>query len=71
MKPRRLADSEHLLLASAEGFAAFQLVLPLIRALALYIAGRGQAPKLTETLPDLTADAALERAQYRRERHVE
>lgn len=67
MKPQRLHDDEHLLLTSFEGLAAFRIVLPLIRALALFIAGRGQQPKLPESLPDFTADAALERARYRRE----
>lgn len=60
-----LHDDESALLSSLEGLAAFRIVLPLIRALALFIAGRAPAPKVHEALPDLTADAALERARYR------
>lgn len=70
MKPQHLQDDERMLLTSFEGAAAFRIVLPLIREIALYIAGRGQPPKVAESLPDLTADAALERARYRQERHV-
>ena len=62
---KRLHNDEKLLLDSFEGVAAFRIVLPLIRALALFIVGRGPAPKPSESLPDLTADAAFERARYR------
>lgn len=60
-----LHDDETALLSSLEGVAAFRIVLPLIRALAMFIAGRGRPPALQESLPDLTVDAALERARYR------
>lgn len=69
MKKVAAHDDEKLLLASVEGLAAFRIVLPLIRALAVFIAGRGQPPRVEETLPDLTADAALERARYRQGHH--
>lgn len=63
--PYEIHDDEKLLLGSLEGLAAFRLLLPLIRALALYIAGRDRFPQALEAVPELKSDVALERARYR------
>lgn len=62
--PRKLHDDELLLLNSLEGVAAFRVLLPLIRALAMFIAGRGPKPQLPE-VPSIDSDVTLERARFR------
>ena len=62
---KTLHDDELALVASFEGLSAFRILLPLIRALALHIAGRGPLPQELAAVPDLSSDAALERARYR------
>ena len=63
---RRLADDEQLLLASVEGWAAFQLLLPLIREAAIYIAGHGAVPPKLAEIPALKSELAWQRLMYRR-----
>ncbi len=60
-----LHESEIDLLTSLEGAAAFSLLLPLLRELAMHIAGVAPCPPIIEQLPDLKADVALERARFR------
>ena len=60
-----LHDDEKALLLSPEGMAAFQILLPLLRGLAMAIAGRGQRPPELECVPDIDADVRLERARLR------
>jgi len=60
-----LHDDEKALLLSPEGMAAFQILLPLLRRLAMAIAGRGQRPPELECVPDIDADVRLERAKLR------
>jgi hypothetical protein len=62
---KALHADEVSLVSSLEGLAAFRLLLPLLRALALHIAGRGKFPEDLATIPDLKSDVALERARYR------
>lgn len=63
---RKLADDERLLLASAEGWMAFQLLLPLIREAAIYIAGHGACPPRLAEIPALKSELAWQRLMYRR-----
>ena len=60
-----LHDSEVELLTSIEGAAAFQLLLPLLRETAQYIAGVAPIPQLLAQIPDIKAELALERARFR------
>lgn len=62
---KRLTDDQHALLASAEGIGAFFVLLPLLRELAMHIAGRGPVPRLLRELPELQMPIAVERARYR------
>lgn len=58
-------DDEKALLASPEGLSAFRVMLPLIRKLAMAIAGIAPMPPEMDQLPDTKADVALERARFR------
>lgn len=62
---KQLQNNERALLTSLEGLAAFRILLPFIRAVALDIAGRGECPPVLDVLPDLKSDVALERRRYR------
>lgn len=60
-----LADDQEALLASIEGAGAFYVLLPLIRGLAMHIAGVAPCPPPLRDLPELSAPISVERARYR------
>ena len=62
---KTLHDDELGLLASIEGNSAFLLLLPILRSLALHIAGRGEFPKELAEIQDINSNVALEKARYR------
>ncbi len=64
------ADSEtkrhlSLLFASVEGASAIAVLMPLIREVALHIAGRGACPRQLRNLPQFMLPITVERARYR------
>jgi hypothetical protein len=61
----KLHEDEKALLTSIEGVAAFRLLLPVVRDLALYIAGHGGPPPILKSLPNVRSEVALERRRYR------
>lgn len=60
-----LHDHELELLAAPEGLMAFRVLLPLLRAVAMAIAGVAPLPPAFDQLPEVKADVALERHNYR------
>lgn len=62
----RLADSEKELLTSVGGWFAFQMLLPLMRELAMYLDGAGPQPQWIAEFPELKSEAAMERLRRRR-----
>jgi len=61
----KLAADVIKLLASREGASALHVLLPILRELAMHIAGRGPCPVALRDVDELRTPIAIERAQYR------